>query len=77
LRRFADQLGPDVPIFTFVLVVPSFTRSEVGSGGIFGESFLLRGFGILRGIWPAQGLMVLFGANVSRLLFVMGWGWYL
>jgi hypothetical protein len=52
LRRFADEIGPVVPIFTFVLAVPSFTWSEVGSGGIFGEAFLLRGFGILRGIWP-------------------------
>jgi hypothetical protein len=77
LRRLADEIGPAIPIFTFVLEVPSFTWSKVGSGGIFGEAFVLWGYGILRGIWPTQGLMVLFAANESELLFVMGWGWYL
>jgi hypothetical protein len=47
LRRFADEIGPVVPIFTFILTVPSFNWSGVGSGGIFGEAFLLWGFGIL------------------------------
>jgi hypothetical protein len=77
LIRFADQIGLVVPIFTFVLVVPSFTWSEVWFGGIFGEAFLLRGFGILGCIWPTHGLMVLFATNVSRMLFMMGLGWYL
>ena len=65
LRRFTDEIGSAIPIFTFVLVVPSLTWSTVGSGGIFGEAFLLRGFVVLRGIWPVRGLMVLVVANGS------------
>ena len=50
-----DEIGSVVPIFTFVLGVPSLTWSGVGSGGIFGEAFLLRGLVVLRGIWPVRG----------------------
>ena len=50
-----DEIGSVVPIFTFVLGVPSLTWSGVGSGGIFGEAFLLRGFVVLQGIWPVRG----------------------
>ena len=49
----------------FVLVVSSLTWSRVGSGGIFGKAFLLRGVVVLRGIWPVRGLMVLAIANGS------------
>ena len=45
LTRFTDEIVPVVPNITFVLVVPSFVWSRVGSGGFLGEAFLLRKFG--------------------------------
>ena len=51
LIRLADEIVPAVPSITFVLVVPSFELSRVGSGGFLGEAFLLRGVGGLRGIF--------------------------
>ena len=46
-----DEIVPTVPSVTFVLVVPSFGLSRVESSGFLGRSFLLRGFGGLRGIF--------------------------
>ena len=50
LTRLADEIVLAIPNVTFVLVVPSFELSRVGSGGFLGGAFLLRGFGGLRGI---------------------------
>ena len=46
-----NEIVPAVPSVAFVLVVPSFGLSRVGSGGFLGGAFLLRGFGGLRGIF--------------------------
>ena len=50
LVGLADEIVLAIPSVTFVLVVPLFGLSMVGSGGFLGEAFLLRGFGGLRGI---------------------------
>ena len=50
LVGLADEIVLVVPSVTFVLVVPLFGLSMVGSGGFLEEAFLLRGFGGLRGI---------------------------
>jgi hypothetical protein len=45
LTRLVDEIVPAVPSIMFVLVVPSFDLSRVGSGGFLGGALLLRGFG--------------------------------
>jgi len=51
LIGLTDEIVPAVPSVTFVLMVPSFGLSRVGSGGFLGGAFLLRGFGGLRDIF--------------------------
>jgi len=51
LIGFADEIVPAIPSVTFVLMVPSFGLSRVGSGGFLGGAFLLRGFGGLGSIF--------------------------
>ena len=50
LVGLTDEIVPAVPSVMFVLVVPSFGLSKVGSSSFLGGDFLLRGFGGLRGI---------------------------
>jgi hypothetical protein len=45
LTRLVDEIVPAIPSITFVLVVPSFDLSRVGSGGFLGGALLLQGFG--------------------------------
>jgi len=51
LIGLTDEIVLVVPSVTFVLMVPSFGLSRVGSSGFLGGAFLLRGFGGLRGIF--------------------------
>ena len=51
LTGLTDEIVLAIPNVTFVLVVPSFGLSRVGSGVFLGGAFLLRGFGGLRGIF--------------------------
>ena len=51
LTGLVDEIVLAIPSITFVLVVPSFGLSRVGSGGFLGGAFLLRGFEGLRGIF--------------------------
>jgi len=51
LIGLTDEIVLVVPSVTFVLMVPSFGLSRVGSGGFLGGAFLLRGFGGLGGIF--------------------------
>ena len=51
LIGLADEIVLAIPSIMFVLVVPSFELSRVGSSGFLGGAFLLQGFGGLRGIF--------------------------
>ena len=60
-----DEIVLAVPSITFVLVVPSFGLSRVGSGGFLGGAFLLLEFGGLRGIFKCGGLRIVAVAVVT------------
>ena len=51
LIGLTDEIVPAISSVTFVLMVPSFGLSRVGSCGFLGGAFLLQGFRGLRGIF--------------------------
>ena len=87
LTGFTDEIVPAVLNIMFVLVVPSFVCSRVGSGGFLGEAFLLRGFGGWRGIFAREGfkscglgleflMIVLSGVRVGIYRVIRLWPWW-
>ena len=77
LTRFTDEIFLAIPNIMFVLVVPSFVCSRVGSGGFRARLLYYEGLEIGKASLLEKGLRVWLGSRVLNDHFEWGWGWYL